>query len=172
MTAAAHAATRFRIRPARAEDAPGLCDLLNRVIEIGGTTALERPLTTAEFTACFLEGPRFLCCFVAEEEGAGALLGFQALERSSKLPEDWGDIATFARPEPKVPGVGSALFAATRAQARVLGLVAINATIRADNRGGLAFYAKMGFVDYAVAKAVPLADGTPVDRISKRCLLG
>jgi hypothetical protein len=26
----------------------------------------------------------------------------------------------------------------------------------------------MGFVDYAVAHAVPLTDGTPVDRISRR----
>lgn len=47
-----------------------------------------------------------------------------------------------------------------------------NATIRADNAGGLAYYARMGFQDYAVARGVPLADGTPVDRISRRYLVG
>ena len=63
------------------------------------------------------------------------------------------------------------MFAATRARARELGLAAINATIRADNSGGLAFYSKMGLKDYAVDRAEPLADGTPVDRIHKRYLL-
>ena len=48
------------------------------------------------------------------------------------------------------------------------GREAINATIRADNAGGLAFYTKQGFVDYGVTPAVPLADGTPVDRVHKR----
>lgn len=173
---------RFRIRPARAEDAAPLCALLNRIIAIGGTTALETPLTPERFAAVFLQGPRFLCCFVAEAEGpegedaregeSGALLGFQALERSPKLPADWGDIATFAQVRPKVPGVGRALFAATREQARALGLTAINATIRADNHGGLAFYTKMGFEDWKRDAAVPLQDGTPVDRVSKRYRLG
>ena len=65
-------------------------------------------------------------------------------------------------------GVGSALFRATRERALALGLTAINATIRADNAGGLAFYSRQGFRDHSVAKAVPLSDGTPVDRISKR----
>jgi hypothetical protein len=44
----------------------------------------------------------------------------------------------------------------------------INATIRADNTGGLAYYAKMGFETYGITKDVPLLDGTPVDRINKR----
>jgi hypothetical protein len=60
------------------------------------------------------------------------------------------------------------LFAATREAATRLGLVGINATIRADNVGGLTFYGKQGFQDHSVALAVPLNDGTPVDRISKR----
>jgi hypothetical protein len=34
----------------------------------------------------------------------------------------------------KLPGVGTALFAATKAKARKLGLVTISAAIRADNR--------------------------------------
>ena len=68
--------------------------------------------------------------------------------------------------------VGTALFAATRARANLLRLAAINATIRADNCGGLAYYFKMGFVAYGVDTAVPLSDATPVDRIHKRYMLG
>ena len=64
--------------------------------------------------------------------------------------------------------IGSALFAATCAEARRLGLTGINATIRADNSGGLAFYSRQGFRDHSVRAAVPLKDGTPVDRVSKR----
>ena len=63
---------------------------------------------------------------------------------------------------------GTALFERTKAAARALGLVAIGATIRADNHSGLPFYEKMGFRTYDVARAVPLGDGTPVDRIRKR----
>ena len=65
-------------------------------------------------------------------------------------------------------GVGTALFAETRARARALGLRAIDATIRADNAGGLAFYDRLGFVDHGVVPGVPLKDGTPIDRRTKR----
>lgn len=164
--------TRLLVRPARLEDAPALCELLNAIIRIGGTTAHETPLEVETFAGQFLRGAGCLGCLVAEDASGGPSLGFQALERHDGLPEGWADIATFARPEPKRPGVGRALFAATAERARGLGLTAINATIRADNAGGLAYYARMGFQDYAVARGVPLADGTPVDRISRRYLLG
>jgi GNAT superfamily N-acetyltransferase len=78
------------------------------------------------------------------------------------------DIGTFARVGLTKKGVGSALFAAMQAEARNKGLTAINATIRADNSGGLAFYHRLGFVDHEIVRSVPLKDGTPVDRISKR----
>lgn len=165
MTDAAHA---FIIRPATVADTRPLCVLLNTIIRIGGTTAMEQPLSEATFGEWFIHGPRVLSCLMAEDATTGLVLGFQALDRHPELPDRWADIATFARPEPKVPGVGTALFAATRSRARELGLVVINATIRADNTGGLAFYTKMGFQDYNIAKAQPLADGTPVDRYFKR----
>ena len=90
------------------------------------------------------------------------------LLREPHLPDDWGNIGTFSRVDGIQRGVGSALFAATREQAGKLGLSVLNAEIRADNRGGLAFYNKLGFEDYQVNCAVPLNDGTPVDRICKR----
>jgi hypothetical protein len=94
-------------------------------------------------------------------------MGFQSLERSHGLPDDIGDIGTFVRVGLTQRGVGSTLFMDTRTEAQRNKLRAINATIRADNIGGNAFYDRMGFVYYRVQRAAPLKDGTPVDRISK-----
>jgi ribosomal protein S18 acetylase RimI-like enzyme len=118
-----------------------------------------------------LTGRWVICCLVAEESDGG-LAGFQSLVRSEDLPNDVGDIATFSRVGRTQKGIGSQLFAETQAEARRQGLTAISATIRADNVGGLAFYSKLGFADYGIDRAVPLLDGTEVDRISKRYALG
>ena len=155
------------VREAISSDSEAMRALLNEIVDIGGSTAIEFPLSAAAFNSSFLFGSHFICCYVAENE-SGQALGFQSLTRHPDLPADWGDIATFARANPKVPGVGTALFQKTLAHAQRIGLEAINATIRADNVSGLSYYAKMGFVDYSVERAVPLSDGTPVDRISKK----
>lgn len=154
------------VRSVRPDDAAELADLLNAIIARGGTTAFETPFTPAYLAEAYLIGPSVHCCFVAGQDGA--LLGFQTLGTQPFLPADVGDIATFTRLGGTQRGIGSALFAATCARARELGLNAINATIRGDNTGGLRFYSRMGFVDHEVVPAVPLQDGTPVDRIRKR----
>lgn len=156
------------VRPATSADAPELADLLNAIIARGGTTALQKPFTPERLDEAYLTGPGVLSCVVAVDNEGGRLEGFQTLIREAYLPADWGDIGTFSRVDGIQRGVGSALFAATRERARDLGLAAMNAQIRADNKGGLAFYGKMGFQDYKVDRAVPLGDGTPVDRINKR----
>ena len=156
------------VRDVAPGDAAELADLLNALIARGGTTALEDPFSPEQLAGAYLTGPAVLCCFVAVDRRTGRLEGFQTLGRYPGLPDDVGDIGTFARIDGAQRGVGSALFAATRDRARGLGLAAINATIRADNAGGLAFYGKMGFADHSVTPAVPLKDGRPVDRIHKR----
>jgi len=155
------------VRSCSKADIPALGNLLNEIIEIGGTTAHETPLSEAEFDNHFRTGPSCVSCFVCENNDTG-LLGFQALELRSELPDNWVSISTFARVEPKVRGVGTALFAVTERFAEDFGLQTIIATIRADNAAGLAFYEKIGFVDYQIKSAVPLLDGTPIDRQSKR----
>ncbi len=158
------------VRPAILDDAHALSNLLNGIIAVGGSTAIETPLSSAELRDIFLQGNDYLNCFVAVDEDGNAA-GFQYLGRKKKLETSWADIATFARLNSKIRGVGSALFKATHAWAKSNNFIAINATIRADNVGGLAYYEKMGFRDYAVTKDVALLDGTLVDRISKRNFL-
>ena len=160
----------LRIRPVRDTDASTLAALLNEIIARGGTTALEQPFTPAALSEAMLTGPDVYCCFVAED-AARDLVGFQALTRSDHVPEGVGDIGTFARVQHVQKGAGSRLFVATRQAAEEKGLTAINATIRADNVGGLAFYGRLGFIDDHIHRALPLSDGTPVDRISKRYTL-
>jgi hypothetical protein len=161
----------LRIRPAVSRDVAPLCEILNVIIGIGGTTAYETPMTHAAFSRIFIDGENCLTCLVAEDARSAMPLGFQALSHYPGLPDGWADIGTFARVRPKVPGVGTVLFEHTKAKAAELGLIAINAVIRADNTGGLAYYEKMGFETYKVHEGVPLQDGTPVDRIFKRYLV-
>ena len=157
----------YVVRPVRSTDAPALAMLLNSIIRAGGTTALENEFTAESLDAAYLTGPDVHCCHVAED-ATGAIVAFQTLGAYPGLPADVGDIGTFAAVDRKQGGAGKALFAVTINRARELGLRAINATIRADNLGGLAFYSKQGFVDHSVTRAVPLSDGTPVDRLHKR----
>ena len=76
-------------------------------------------------------------------------------------------IATFVGEGHRGLGVGRALFALTLDAARAADIVAIDATIRADNTMGLAYYAQMGFADHALIKDAPLRDGTKIDRVQK-----
>ncbi len=148
------------LEPARA--------ILNRIIEIGGTTAYEEPVSTDYLAAKLLDGaPNLISTHVALDP-QGQVAAFQYLVRSDGLPEGVADIASFARPEPRLKGAGRALFTATVAAARAAGCHEINAQIRADNLPGLGYYTAMGFVDHDVIRGVPLRDGTPVDRIVKR----
>ena len=154
------------VRPFASGDEGPLTAILNEIIEAGGTTAYESPFTPERLRAYHLDGPTVLCCHVVLWDGVP--VGFQVVNANPDLPEGWGDMASFTRRAPPVPGAGSALFEATRARAKALGIPMLNATIRADNAPGLGYYAKMGFVDYAVLPGVPMSDGTPIDRIRRK----
>lgn len=159
------------IRNAHPDDAADMATLLNEIIRIGGTTAFQKE-TTAKTAADFIHKLQTTgCIYIARDRSTGEFLGYQSLEAYPDLPKTLGIIATFAKVGSVKRGIGSALFAATRKAAPALGFTELDATIRADNTGGLAYYGKMGFQDYSVAKGVLLDDGTPVDRISKRLKL-
>ncbi len=154
------------IRPAFLKDTAQMAILLNEIIAIGGSTAFEDPISADDLAGWYLNSDAY-CCHVAIDS-AGDVAGYQALERTDAYGPNIGEISTFARQTAPVKGVGTALFDATKARAKAAGLTAINAKIRADNTGGLAYYTKMGFQDHSVTPGVPLKDGTPVDRILKR----
>jgi len=149
------------------EDVAEACRILNDIIAAGGTTAFEIPFSEALFTQSYLNVADKICCHVALDDH-GAVAGFQWLGTYDELPDDCADIATFTRRQPVLRSAGRALFDETIKIAVAHGFASINATIRADNLFGLSYYEKMGFRDFSVAYGVPLRDGTPVNRISKR----
>jgi len=154
------------VRAATRADMPALAALLGAVVRRGGTTAIETAPGPDALAARTIDGPGHVSCILAED-GTGPL-GLQWLARKADWPADWAAIATFARIGGARRGIGRALMASTLDAARLAGIAWIDATIRADNASGLAFYERMGFETYRIERAVPLADGTPVDRISKR----
>jgi L-amino acid N-acyltransferase YncA len=156
-------------RRATRDDAAAMAALINEIIAIGGTTAYEEPFTPESMDHEFISPPYLLSCTLAEDEGE--LLGFQVLlwpNEEEPFPDGWAYIGTYARVGHAGGGLGRALFAETLKAAHTAGVHTIDATIRADNTGGLAFYSRMGFVDYDRKVGVPLNDGTPVDRVRKR----
>ncbi|MEQ9260203.1 MAG: GNAT family N-acetyltransferase [Roseovarius sp.] len=157
----------IHIRPAGLIDAAPLAELLNEIIAAGGTTALTEPVSAEDLKGWMQYHSGRNAWHLAEDD-TGQALGFQYIEPKDTLPPEGCDIATFARRGHSGLGVGSKLFEATKRAAAGLGYRWINATIRADNAGGLAYYQSRGFEDYARQANVPIAKGLRVDRISKR----
>lgn len=151
------------VRPTIEKDLPELLDLFTHTIIQGGTTAHEEIWDLATFSAYYFTDPAIVHTVLDD----GQPIGFQAVFANG----DGLSIGSFTDQRKPVRGAGAALFAATRSVAVARGYKWIDAKIRADNVPGLAYYTKMGFSDFKVDKDVPLADGTPVDRITKRLLL-
>ena len=154
------------IRSAVPQDAEAMTALQNEIIRIGGTTAYQQPRTVDEVLESYITGTAVIACQLADE--TGQVLGFQTVGVWPGLPEGWGDIGTFVQPGLQARGIGAALFAASLEAARAARLMVLNATIRADNAAGLAYYARQGFVDYAFDPEFALADGRKVGRVSRR----
>jgi L-amino acid N-acyltransferase YncA len=141
------------VRRATEADAVAMAELLNAIIAKGGTTAHRTPFSTDRMIAHYVAPVLGIHCAVAES--GGAVLGFQALDwpdpdwaGANPLPAGWATIATFVAIGAQGQGVGQLLFAATLAAARQAGVTAIDATIRRENAGGLAYYGGLGFTDY------------------------
>lgn len=141
------------IRAAQPEDASCMVDILNRIIAIGGTTSHSQMFDADKITQMFIRSKFAISCFVAMKDEL--ICGFQALEwcdpdwpGGDVLPADWAVIATYVDQGLQSQGVGSALFAHTLQAAKSAGTVFIDATIRRENVGGLAYYSRMGFEDY------------------------
>lgn len=161
------------IRDATPDDAEAFVGILNPIIEDGTTTAHRTLFDADRMIAHYIEPPRLIACKAAVMRST--VVGFQTTEWADPewpgpgaLPHDWAIVASFVQRGLQARGVGGSLFAATRAAVRAAGAVAIDATIRADNTPGLAYYSRMGFTDYDRLTGVALSDGTPVDLIRKR----
>lgn len=155
------------IRRAGPADARDIAAMLSTVLASADTSAILGPVEAETIRGWMAAAPARSRWLVAEG-AAGEILGLQWIEPHAGLPDEAANIATFVLPGRQQLGIGSALFAATERAARDLGYVWINATIRADNEGGLVYYQSRGFRVWTRETGVEIAPGRVVDRICKR----
>lgn len=153
------------IRDATSDDAAAMAEVLNAVIALGGTTAHENPKSPQTVRQDYIDGPEVRTSVLAEE--GDQVIGWQSIGHWQGQMH----IGSFVRPGIQARGTGAAMFALTLQRARAQGMTEIIASIRADNVPGLAFYAKMGFVDFASEPGFALKDGRVVGRIHRRLTL-
>lgn len=153
------------IRPATPADAEAMAEVLNAVIAVGGTTAHEVAKSPAEVQREYIDGPDVLSSVVAEDEGR--VVGWQSVEHW----EGEAHIGSFVKPALQAKGAGVRMFELTCEMLRSKGVREIVASIRADNAPGLAYYARIGFVDFAHDPDFMLSDGRKVGRVHRRFTL-
>lgn len=149
-------------RDARPGDAEAMTAILNRIIAIGGTTAHETSKTDQQVRIDYVDGPEVLSSVVAEVEGT--IIGWQSVSRWQGEPH----IGSFVDPRVQARGAGAAMFDLTCQRLRGQGVSRIIASIRADNLPGLAYYARLGFVDVGQEPGFALSDGRVVGRVHRR----
>lgn len=155
----------MNIRSAVSADAEGISAVLRQLVAAKKRT---RPSDVDFARTHYVEDPRRIDCFVAEDED-GQILGLQCLKLALEdneygAPAGWGIIGTHVSPNAARRGVGKQLFAATQEAAQRARLQAIEAYIGADNLEGQAYYEAMGFRTYrladgAVCKAYEVRQG-------------
>ncbi|MCR9110158.1 GNAT family N-acetyltransferase [Marivita sp. XM-24bin2] len=144
-----------------------MAEILDAIIQKGGTTAHTGHVPKGTILEWMHRYPERSAWHIAEDE-TGNIIGFQFLEPHPDLRPEACDIASFVRVGTTGLGVGSKLFDQSKKTAKELGYAWINATIRADNAGGLAYYQSRGFEDYAHHPNQRLDNGFIVDKVSKR----
>ena len=139
-----------------------MAEILNRIIAIGGTTAHETAKTAEQVRIDYVDGPDVLSSVVAED--GGHIVGWQSVGHWHGDPH----IGSFVDPVVQARGAGARLFDLTCRRLRGQGVPYIMASIRADNVLGLAYYARIGFVDVGAEPDFALSDGQVVGRVHRR----
>jgi GNAT superfamily N-acetyltransferase len=135
------------IRRGTVDDAQGVVDVINSVIQEGGLTALY-PMLSVEQEEAFIEGlgPRS-ALFIAESSGAA--LGVQVIEPFAPYTRAMDHVATvgtFVYRNFRRRGVGRRLMETTLGFARQQGFEKIISYVRVSNSGAQTFYRRMGFL--------------------------
>ncbi|MBN1641352.1 MAG: GNAT family N-acetyltransferase [Anaerolineae bacterium] len=154
------------IRRATVDDAQGVVDVINSVIEEGGLTSLYPTLSVEEEEA-FIGGlgPRSIM-YVAEVEGI--VLGVQTIEPFApytRAMDHIGVLGTYVYRNFRRRGAGRRLFAETLVFARAQGYEKLIIFVRASNRGAQAFYREMGFTPKMVMERQVKIEGQYDDEV-------
>lgn len=156
----------IQIRAAEPDDATGIADILNPIIEHSTITFSPTPVTevgvrdgVAEHTQ---SGDPYL---VAERDGA--LLGFAKYGpfRAGAGYARIAEITVHLGPSARGQGTGRRLVDALEAHARRAGKHSLIAGISAENEGAVAFHAKLGFKQVGLVPQAGYKFGRYIDLV-------
>ena len=156
------------VRPATPEDAPGIIQVFNPIIESGAYTAFDTPFTV-EAEKSYIEelSPRSIFN-VAVSIQDNQILGFQSMEPFANYTRAFdhvGVLGTYVDLGHLRQGIATRLFEVSLNEAKEKGYTKIFTYIRADNPGSLAAYQAQGFSVVGTAKNQVRINGFYIDEI-------
>ena len=134
------------IRAATMDDAQGMRDILNPIIEMRCYSSLDTTLSLEDEMKFISDFPERGIFHVAER--GGEIIGFQTvgpLATYTHAHDHVGVIGTMVKLSERRQGIGGALLKTTEEVAIEKGYEKLFTSVRADNLGGRQFYTKSGF---------------------------
>jgi L-amino acid N-acyltransferase YncA len=156
------------IRPASADDAAGIAEVLNEVIVGGRHSMLDTPFTVQGEREYIEALPERAFIHVAETPEDG-IVALQTMEPwSGFMTHEFDHVATmgtWVTASLRRRGVGARLAQASFAAARALGYEKVLTELRADNLESLAYHVSLGFAVVGTARRHARLHGRDIDVI-------
>ncbi|MBT3979764.1 MAG: GNAT family N-acetyltransferase [Bacteriovoracaceae bacterium] len=144
----------IKIRKMCIEDAQGIINILNPIIERGYSTVFDAPFSLGEERAFLKSFPDRGVFNIAENQN-GHILGFQVLESFVTFARSMDHVAcigTYVDINSHGKGVGKLLSQNTFNEARAIGFEKIFSYVLEANKMALSFYTSLGFEVVGKAK--------------------
>lgn len=158
----------IQIRNVEAEDAKGIINILNPMIETGIYTVFAKLLSEDEERDFILNFPKRGVFNIAFCDKSNNILGFQDImpfETFTGAFNHVGVIATYVDIRYHRQGISKKLFEASFKKARDRGYEKLFTYVRADNQKGLSAYLFQGFKVIGTARKQAKLNGKYIDEI-------
>jgi L-amino acid N-acyltransferase YncA len=158
---------KISVRAMKIDDAAGIADILNPIVEHGGITVLDSTFSTEQEAAFLRNFPERGIFAVAVGEG-GRITGFQVSEPFASYTHAFDHVAsigTYVDLSLRGKGVGSAMCRHTFKKAAEKGYGKFFTYVLADNEQALRFYMKQGFTVVGTARRQARLGGRYHDEI-------
>ena len=156
------------VRQVAVEDAQGITEVLNPIIEEGLYTILDTTFSVEEEKGFIANFPKQGVFTVAVDEEQNKVIAVQNIEpfaSYTKAFDHVGIIGTFVDDESRGKGVSKQLFQSTFEVAKQKGYEKLFAYVRADNKRALAAYVRQGFEVVGTAKKHAKVGGVYIDEV-------
>ena len=156
------------VRQVAVEDAQGITEVLNPIIEEGLYTILDTTFSVEEEKGFIENFPKQGVFTVVVDEEQNKVIAFQNIEpfaSYTKAFDHVGIIGTFVDDESRGKGVSKQLFQSTFEVAKQKGYEKLFAYVRADNERALAAYVRQGFEVVGTAKKHAKVGGVYIDEV-------